>query len=171
MRALERLLRRAVLPAFLGVFIVHFIWLSLFPEQDPVQSRWAVVAEPVSPLARYIESQSYWLGYSYALSLSFVVLALRRYREGRFCTARNMAIGGVTFTGFLAVAGCFLVGCCRSPMLVVYLNLFGAAFLPLAKSFMAVVTTASIALSWWWMHRSERTSSRLVPLDALTKGE
>jgi hypothetical protein len=173
MRTLARVLRRAALPlaAFLGVFLVHFTWLILFPEQDPAQSRWATVAEPVSPLIRYIESQDYWLGYSYGLALSFTVLALRRYREGRFCTARNMTIGGITFTGFLAVAGCFLVGCCGSPMLVVYLNLFGAAFLPLAKPLMAMVTTTSIGLSWWWMHRSERTSSRLVPLDALAKSE
>jgi len=131
----------------------------MFPEQDPAQSRWATVAIPTSALAHYVESQDYWLGYSYALALSFSVLALRRYREGRFCAARNMAIGGATFTGFLAVAGCFLAGCCGSPMLVVYLNLFGAAFLPLAKPLMAGVTTISIGTSWWWMNRVGRTRS------------
>lgn len=172
MRPLSRVLRRAALPitAFIGVFFIHFIWLGMFPEQDPAQSRWATVAVPTSALARYVESQDYWLGYSYALALSFAVLALRRYREGRSCAARNMAIGGVTFTGFLAAAGCFLVGCCGSPMLVVYLNLFGAAFLPLAKPLMAGVTTISIGTSWWWMNRAGRTRSELVMLDAPAKG-
>jgi hypothetical protein len=40
---------------------------------------------------------------------------------------KRLAIGGFSLTGFLVATGCFLVGCCGSPMLVVYLNLFGAA--------------------------------------------
>jgi hypothetical protein len=59
---------------------------------------------------------------------------------------------------FLALAGCFLVGCCGSPMLVVYLSLFGAWFLPLAKPLVAVVTTISIAAAWWWMRRKQALS-------------
>jgi len=65
------------------------------------------------------------------------------------------ALGGVTLTGFLALAGCFLVACCGSPMLVVYLSLFGADFLPLAKSLVAVVNTLSIIGAWWWMKRRQ----------------
>ena len=97
------------------------------------------------------------------MSPSFAACALRRYRERRLCAARNLAIGGVTFSGFLAVAGCFMLGCCGSPMLVVYLNLFGAAFLPLAKPLMAGVTAVSLAVAWWWLTRRERLTAPPVP--------
>jgi hypothetical protein len=36
-------------------------------------------------------------------------------------------------------------------MLVVYLSLFGARFLPLAKPLAAILTTISIMGAWWWM--------------------
>jgi hypothetical protein len=150
--------RRFLLPlaVFLGVAAAHFVWSGLFPEVDPAQARWASLAAPqASWLHHYLESQSYWLGYSYALSLAFAVTALRRYREKRYCSAKTLALGGVTMTGFLALAGCFLVGCCGSPMLVVYLSLFGAGFLPLAKPLVAVVTTLSIIGAWWWMKRRQ----------------
>jgi len=153
-------IRRATLPlgVFIGVFLVHYLWSGLFPEYDPIQDRWAslVTTANLTWLYRYISNQSYWLGYSYALSLAFAAAALRRYRDERFCTDRNLALGGVTLSGFLAVAGCFLVGCCGSPMLVVYLNLFGAAFLPLAKPLLAGLTTVSILGAWWWMNHRGR---------------
>lgn len=149
-------LHRFLLPlaVFLGVVVAHYVWSSLFPEVDPTQARWASVsASDASWLKRYLETQSYWLGYSYALSLAFAAAALRRYREERYCSAKTLALGTVTLTGFLALAGCFLVGCCGSPMLVVYLSLFGAGFLPLAKPMVAVVTTISIIGACWWMNR------------------
>jgi len=40
-------------------------------------------------------------------------------------------------------------------MLIIYLNLFGAAFLPIAKPFMAGITTLTIFLAWWWMNRKQ----------------
>ncbi len=161
MTAVAQKLRRFLLPlgVFLGVAAAHFIWSSLFPEVDPIQARWgSLPGSDVSWLHRYLETKSYWLGYSYALSLGFAAAALRRYREKRFCSAKTLAFGGVTLSGFLALAGCFLVGCCGSPMLVVYLSLFGAGFLPLAKPLVAVVTTISIVGAWWWMIRHKPSS-------------
>jgi hypothetical protein len=99
MIAFGQKLRRFLLPlaVFLGVAAAHFVWSGLFPEVDPAQARWASLAAPeASWLHRYLESQSYWLGYSYALSLAFAVAALRRYREERFCSAKTLAFGGVT---------------------------------------------------------------------------
>ena len=153
--------RRALLPllAFLAVIATHYVWTGLFPESDPAQDRWASVgATETSWLRYYLETQSYWLGYSYALALAFAAVALRRYREQRLCGTRNLAIGGVTLTGFLAVAGCFLLGCCGSPMLAVYLSIFGASFLPFAKPLVAALTTASIVAGWMWMKRQERAA-------------
>ena len=147
--------RRAVMPlcVFAAVIAMHFLWLGIFPEQDPAQARWAVDVPRGSWLTRYVEAGDYWLGFSYGLSLGFAAIALRRYREGRFCAARNVAIGSVTFSGALSVVGCYLLGCCGSPMLAVYLSLFGAAFVPLAKPLIAGLTLLSVLLGWWWMNR------------------
>ncbi len=162
MTSLGQKLRRFLLPlgVFLGVAATHYLWSGLFPEVDPAQTRWASLpGAGTSWLQRYIETKSYWLGYSYALSLAFAAVALRRYREARYCSKSSLAIGGVTLSGFLALAGCFLVGCCGSPMLVIYLSLFGAWFLPLAKPLVAVVTTLSIIGAWWWVTRPKPASS------------
>jgi len=152
-------LQRGFIPllVFLGVAIVHFLWTGLFPDVDPAQSRWLTVASApdISLLQRYLDTQSYWLGYSYGLSLAFASFAFLRWRERRQCAARNVAVGGITLSGFLAVAGCFLLGCCGSPMLVVYLNLFGASFLPLAKPIVAGITTLTIFWFVWWMNRRD----------------
>jgi hypothetical protein len=148
--------RRLLLPTatFFVVLAVHYVWTGLFPERDPEQDRWlSVPGAERSWLRSYLESQSYWLGYSYALALSFAVVALRRYQEHRLCAARNLAIGGVTLSGFLAVAGCFLLGCCGSPMLAVYLSLLGASFLPFARPLVAGITTITIVAGWFWLSR------------------
>lgn len=150
-------LRRALLPVevFAGVFAIHFLWVSLLPGEqcDATCATEATANNCAAWLPRYIESQSYWLGYSYGLSLAFAAVALRRYREQRLCSARTLAVGGVTLSGALAVVGCFLLGCCGSPMLPVYLSLFGATFLPLAKPLMAGLTTVMILASAWWLRR------------------
>lgn len=146
---------------FIVVITGHFVWLGIFPEQDPAQNRWTTIGPgtDINWLQKYIANQDYWLGFSYALSFSFAAYAIYRYLEERARNTRNFAIGGLTFSGFLAVAGCFLIGCCGSPMLIIYLNLFGAAFLPLAKPLMAAITTISIAVAWIWMERRKRTAS------------
>ncbi|MBI2191960.1 MAG: hypothetical protein HYU36_08250 [Planctomycetes bacterium] len=161
---MTRLLRRSILPVFVfhGVGLAHYVYLGFFPDEDSAQSRWVANPSPTTSWwTRYIETQGYWLGLSYAMSLTFAVIALRRYRERRFCQARNLAVGGITLSGFLAVAGCYLVGCCGSPMLIVYLNCFGAAFIPLAKPLIAGVTALSLALAWWWMLCAERKTLRV----------
>jgi len=148
---------------FLLVILAHYILIGLFPERDPAAARWAVVGAATEPswMQLYLQTQSYWLGFSYALSLTFAVYAFRRYREQRQGAAKNLAIGGVTFSGLLAVAGCYLIGCCGSPMLAVYLSLFGAAFLPFAKPLVALVTSVSILGAWWWLNR--RRPSPVAP--------
>lgn len=166
MKPYTRRLRRTLFPigVFWAVAVVHFVLLGFFPEQNPAQDRWVTIIPAPEPswLTRYIKTQSYWLGLSYALMLTFSAVALRRYHENRMCAAKNLTIGGVTLSGFLAVAGCYLLGCCGSPMLVIYLNLFGAAFLPLAKPLIAVVTTLTIFIAWRWMNRPGE--SNLTPL-------
>ncbi len=154
-------MRRAVLPStvFIGVAVFHFAWLYFFPEIDPAQSRWETVVQSTSALDRYIDGQEYLLGYSYALAICFAAVAFRSYREKRLRSAGGFAAGGIGFSGFLAFAGCYLLGCCGSPMLGVYISLFGAGFLPFAKPLVAVITTISIIVSWWWMDRRSKQSA------------
>ncbi len=160
-----RAARAGLLPSvvFVATLGVHFLWLGLFPDQDPAQSAWAALPPqgPSSWFPTYIEAGSFWLGYSYALSVAFAAVALRRYHRNRSCGAGRFAVAGVTWTGVLSVAGCYLVGCCGSPMLVVWLNLFGATFLPFAKPLMAAVTTLSILAAWVWMVRATAHPVRL----------
>ena len=164
MKSSMRRFSRIILP--LTVFVVvggiHFLWLGLFPERDPVQDRWVAVPEAadISWTRRYVETGSFWLGFSYALSLGFAAVALRRYREHRSRRTKNLAIGGATFSGVLVVAGCYLLGCCGSPMLIVYLNLFGAGFLPLAKPLVAGLTTVMVLVGWYWMNRANPSAVR-----------
>jgi hypothetical protein len=156
--------RRAILPVivFLAILLIHYAWLGLLPDRDPAQDRWATVSGMTEPSSfqRYLETESYWLGYSYSFALAFAAVALRRYREDRSCGAKNAAIGSLSFSGFLAVAGCFLLGCCGSPMLVVYLNLFGAGFLPFARPLVAALTTLTILGAWLWMERRSKRAAR-----------
>lgn len=147
--------RLLVMAAFIAVLVIHFIWINLFPDIDPEQSAWASVSDPesVSWWARYLATQSYWLGYSYAISIAFAVFALLNHLSNRGCGGGAFAIGGVGLSGFLAAFGCFLIGCCGSPMLAVYMSLFGASVLPFAGPFVALFITIMIGLSWWWLKK------------------
>lgn len=111
----------------------------------------------------YVAARDYLTGYSYALPLAFAAIALRRYRECRqrqVCTAGKVAVGGITMSGFIAGSGCFLLGCCGSPMLGIYLSLFGPSFLPLVKPLVAGVTTVIVAFSYyWWIWRRNRNGT------------
>lgn len=152
-----KMLRRWLLPVavFVTVLGLHYVWTG-YSLQRACAAKSDGTSEPCcepSWWRGYIEPQNYWLGYSYALSLTFAAVALRRYVEQRRCADRNLAIGGVTVSGFLAVASCLLTGCCGSPMLGVYLSLLGAPFLPWAKPLIAGLTTVVIGASYWWMNR------------------
>ncbi len=161
MKSTAWLPRMAFAAAFVAVLAFHVFWVTQFPDTDPAQQKW--MADPsathVDWATAYIASGSYWLGYSYALSLGFAAFAVSRYLQNRQRSAGKLALGGVGFSGFLSVAGCFLIGCCGSPMLGVYLSLFGASFLPFAKPLVAGVTTIFITISWSWLRRASSRSA------------
>lgn len=160
--------RRWLLP--LAVFLLVMAGQALYVRHEsrvPV-SGWAansaIVDNGLWGFRPYIESRDYLTGYSYALPLAFAVVALRRYRDRRKHrrnAARNAAIGGITLSGILAGSGCFLLGCCGSPMLGIYLSFFGAAFLPLVKPLVAGVTTVMVVFSYyWWIWRPNRNDTK-----------
>jgi len=146
----QGLQRAAPVATFVTVLIIHFILVNVFPGIDPIQEQWRKVptAEPSGWWDYYLTGQHFWLGYSYALAFGFAVYALLQYLSLRFRASGNLAAGGVTYSALLSVFGCFLVGCCGSPMLGVYLCLFGASFLPLAQPLVALVTTVLIGSFW-----------------------
>lgn len=46
---------------------------------------------------------------------------------------------------------------------MVYLDLFGAGYLPFAKPLLAALTTMSILGAWWWMARVARKRAACFP--------
>ena len=64
----------------------------------------------------YIAGGRMWLGLSYATAGAFAVFCLTRLYQNRKRAVAGTA-GGLALTGFLYAAGCFLLGCCGSPML------------------------------------------------------
>lgn len=148
-------LRPALLPlaAFLAAVLAHLGWHALFPDRDPAQDRWAPVAT-VSWFEQYVNTQGYWLSYSYGLSAAFATIAVRRWWLQRQRRDAGAALGSAAASGFLAAASCWLIGCCGSPMLGVYLAFLGPAVLPFAKPAVAMLTTLSVVLGYWWLGRT-----------------
>jgi hypothetical protein len=64
------------------------------------------------------------------------------------------AAGSITFVSIiLLAAGCFMIGCCGSPMLGVYLGIFGAKALGVGKPLMALVSLISVGIGYWYLLR------------------
>lgn len=140
---------------FVAVFAAHFAYHAW--QDARVASQWVALSDVPHPSAwsRYVERQDFYLGYSYALAAAFTVFAAL---FGMQCRRREVGgvLGGITLMGGLYAAGCFLIGCCGSPMLVVYLSLFGSRFLGVVKPIVAGITTLSIALGAVYMVRRSR---------------
>jgi hypothetical protein len=143
---------------FIAIFVAHALYVGACAASAP--SGWtdfgisAHVAGPLG-LGAYWRGQDYFIGFSYALAAAFATWSLSRsilFRQGRTITA-GAAAGGVTLLGALMAGGCFLIGCCGSPMLAVYLSLFGAKALGLGKPLMALVTVVSVSCGYWFLSR------------------
>jgi len=140
---------------FAVVFAAHFGYHAW--QEARVASQWVVLdgVQRTSAWARYVERQDFYLGYAYALATAFTVFAALFSLRHRRREVGGI-LGGVTLIGGLYAAGCFLIGCCGSPMLVVYLSLFGSSFLGALKPIVAGITTVSIALSSLYIIRKSR---------------
>lgn len=104
-------------------------------------------------LGPYWAAQDYFLGFSYALGAAFAVWATVQFVLTRRAAMAVGAAGSITLVGILMAGGCFLLGCCGSPMLGVYLALFGAKFLGAGKPLMAAVTLLSVGRGYWCLSR------------------
>jgi hypothetical protein len=139
---------------FLGVLVGHALYLR---QQAAVPAEgWADVGVGTGAwwgFAPYITEQDYLLGISYALGAAFSSWALAQYLRTRQAAMAAGAAGSITMVGVLMTAGCFMIGCCGSPMLGLYLGLFGAKALGIGKPLMAAVTALSVAWGYWYLRR------------------
>ena len=132
-----------VTAAFTAVFVAHVLYLWYLT--SGAQKDWADNFNPSASFwPSYIISQDYFVSFSYALSASFAVWATARFLHSRRRAAAVGAFGGVSLVTFLAAAGCFLIGCCGSPMLPIYISLFGSQAAGIGKPLMALISLISI---------------------------
>lgn len=152
--------RRLVVPAtaFVAALAVHFVWRGTHPECAPgAEECFDEACAPDSPwLASYLDAGDWWLGLSYAASAAYVVATVRRAVERSSVATALGAAPGMAYSALLPFVGCWLAGCCGSPLLPVYLGLLGGAFLPFAKPLVATLTVSMLAVSWLWMRRREK---------------
>ena len=139
--------------SFFVVLILHFaytVWQAI-----ETAGQWKQVKE-VNYIFQYFERQDFFLGLSYALTAAFTVYAIANFWEKR---NKGIAgtVGGFTLAGVLYFAGCFLTGCCGSPMLAVYLSLFGSSIIGIAKPITAGLTALSVMIGFVWISRNNKS--------------
>ena len=157
-------LRRS-LPAlgFIAVLAVHMAWLSRPAlkgcvedsqgKSVPMASEEPLVLCPSAMgFSQYLEEQNYYISFSYALAAAFTIFALGRWRSARAGAVAGAATG-VSLVALVAGFGCFVVGCCGSPMLPVWIALFGARGVGLAKPIVAGLTVLSLGVGYLLMRR------------------
>ncbi|MDP2815664.1 MAG: hypothetical protein Q8O19_03185, partial [Rectinemataceae bacterium] len=103
------------------------------------------------PFETYLSSKNIFLGYAYALSGAFAVLCLFNL----ITTSGDLrkSIRGITISTLIWAGVCFFSGCCGSPMLAIYISIFGGHIVGLTKPLMSGITTASIGLSFYYVMR------------------
>lgn len=139
--------------SFFIVLFIHFaytIWHTI-----EIANKWKQV-NAVNPYWQYFEQQEFFLGLSYAFTAAFTAYAITNFLEKRKGGIAG-TIGGFTIAGALYFAGCFLTGCCGSPMLAVYLSLFGSSIIGFAKPLTAGLTTMSVIIGFVWISRNNKT--------------
>ena len=139
---------------FVAVFLGHAFYLR--QQAAMPADGWADVGVGQSGLwgfDYYIQAQDYYMGFSYGLGVAFAVWAFLKYLTIRQAAMAAGAAGSVTLVGILMGAGCFLIGCCGSPMLGIYAGLFGAKALGVGKPLMALVTLLSVGFGYWYLSR------------------
>jgi len=133
---------------FCITLLIHFIWVSkdLAPKMQWADVK-AVTANTSTGYAIYFQDGEYYFGLSYALAVAFTLFALSRVKIDRKKGATGI-FGGITFSALLATFGCFIIGCCGSPMAIVYISMFGSSYLKVAKPLIFIVTLLSVIYAY-----------------------
>ncbi|QXE92432.1 hypothetical protein KP001_07880 [Geomonas subterranea] len=139
---------------FLGVCLGHALYVR-YQAAIPTDG-WADVGVGQGGLwgfDYYVQAQDYYMGFSYGLGSAFAVWAWAKYVTLRQAAMAAGAAGSITLVGILMSAGCFLVGCCGSPMLGVYAGIFGIKALGVGKPLMAIITVMSVGFGYCYLSR------------------
>ncbi len=142
---------------FVCVYVAHAFYLSRIVA-TPTEG-WAdsgIMNTGFMGLGAYLQAQDYYTGFSYALGAAFAAWAIGRFLRLRQAAMAAGAAGSITFVGILLAAGCFMIGCCGSPMLGVYLGVFGAKAVGIGKPLMALVSLFSVGIGYWYLSRRTR---------------
>ena len=143
---------------FVAIFVGHALYLCSVEASPP--SGWNDYGVSGNGagflgLGTYWRGQDYFISFSYALGAGFATWALSRCvlpsRARR--AAAGAAAGSLTLVGVLMAGSCFLIGCCGSPMLAVYITLFGAKAMGIGKPLTALVTLGSVSCGYWCLSR------------------
>lgn len=132
---------------FAAVFAMHLIYLLVVREPG---------CGPPPTLSGYFDNGDVFLGVSYALGAAFSVWSFRLFMACHSTSSAAGTAGGTILTAGLAAAGCFLTGCCGSPMLAVYAGVFGVSTLAIPKWAIALLTATLCGTSMWWQKRDSR---------------
>ncbi len=135
-----------------GVYAAHAFYVNRIAA-TPTEG-WAnseVMNTGFLGLEPYVQGQDYYTGFSYALGAAFAVWAVCKFLRFRQTAMATGAVGSITFVGVLMAAGCFMIGCCGSPMLSVYLGILGAKALGIGKPLMALVSLTSVGVGYWYL--------------------
>lgn len=95
----------------------------------------------------YFHDGEYYFGLSYALAIAFTLFAFSRIKIERKKGTTGF-FGGITYSAILATFGCFMIGCCGSPMAVVYISMFGSSYLKIAKPIILIITLLSVIYAY-----------------------
>jgi len=142
-----------IIDGFIVIFIFHIILSVLKRIQT---SRQWLGLESMNFFSLYFKQQDYFLGTAYGLAGAFTIYAFTKFIENRKNGIAGV-VSGITLTGILYFAGCFLLGCCGSPMLAVYLSLFGSSFLGFTKPFVLALTAISVVVGYLWIEKKTKT--------------
>ncbi len=148
--------KKLLCPIFAFIAVVLFHAAYLIWDSIQLSKQWIQI-DSITPLTLYFERQDYFIGVSYGLAGAFTVYAFMKFHDSLKSSTAGM-VGGITLTVVLYFAGCFLVGCCGSPMLVVYMSLFGSSFMHFAKPVMLLVTVVSVSIGFLWMERKTKAT-------------
>jgi hypothetical protein len=147
---------------FVGVYAAHAFYLSRVVAA-PIEG-WAnseIIDTGFLGLGPYLQAQDYYIGFSYALGAAFAAWAMGGFLRSRQAAMAAGAAGSITFVGVLMAAGCFMIGCCGSPMLGVYLGIFGARALGIGKPLMALVSLVSVGFGYWYLSQRAKREACL----------
>lgn len=146
-----------IIVSFVIILSIHSFLVSDSLEPN---ANWADAAEltkqpQLTGYQLYFRDGEYFLGLSYAMAVAFTVFALSRFKFDRSKGFLGI-FSGLTLSAVLYTFGCFLIGCCGSPMAVVYAGLFGSSFLGLTKPIVFFVTLLSLGIGVWMIAKSSK---------------